>query len=233
MDRKKKGKNVMLITEQPNYYNDNEENQYIKDIAECRYCKNFLKKDSKYQHGICLKVNDDPNADTKDSTKSLAKRMSYIMNMIKDQGGSFYWTHFIKHHSGSVKRLEKKSKKGKKYLNRASAEIGSRCANHWIKKEIKKFNPNIILTFGVLPTNWIIENADDIVDEFESYTFNAIANEHKAISIEFFNKKIQLLPFYHPSTRNDNKSYCSFKDDEPKETLKNELARLLKKCKPH
>jgi hypothetical protein len=29
---------------------------------------------------------------------------------------------------------KKERKDGEKYLNRPSAEIGSRCANHWMKK---------------------------------------------------------------------------------------------------
>jgi len=203
-----KNKKVMIVSEQPKYNSHMEirKHPFMPKITECLFCKGMLKKESK---AIALPRDIDPNKNTEHSNKRFVRNMSLIIKILERRTAKYYWTHYIKHHTEDA----------------TLKDIRSRCANYWMRKELKKFQPNLIFTFGEKATGWFFENADRF-EKIEDYSFGKLVSYSKLVQLEFDFIKCKLLAFYHPSSR--NKSANKYYDEKGLKKLKKRVKDLLK-----
>jgi len=157
---------IIVITEQPG-------ERLVKDIVENR--KEIAKK---IENDIVIKMSEEELKNIKDKNlweKAVWARFVSIQSKvpgklreflgeefsesIKTRSGEYYWTHYIKC-PGQVRR-----KKG----IRENA-----CADTHLVKEILTFKPDIILTFGALPSQWILSLGESSEPEWREYFWNEI-----------------------------------------------------------
>ncbi|MBS3163316.1 hypothetical protein J4427_01365 [Candidatus Woesearchaeota archaeon] len=186
-------KKAMIITEQPMSKDKNNIDCFMSEIENCSVCKELINKNK----AICLKKNYLLNQYGSKLSDRFTKVMNIICKTLLNDKVDYYWTHYIKHHTNDVPN---------KKINKLLWEkIGRRCSETWIEREIKEWEPNYILIFGVYPLKAIRNLKSNIPNK----TLTELANEKKSYELYFNDKKIKILIFPHPSgkSRLANKYY--------------------------